>query len=328
MKRMNPNNGFIYEHPLICPKLQKRIYDGKNIFININNQLHWIFENKYSKQLIVSNMETDENVIEISIKSSLKYDFSKLNVILYDDFTLWIGRNFVESFDNYQQICGDDKYYKAIPNHKNEVFIVDLLNSTFEHIITDYDITYFKAISGMYFTTKINNQTLVFDWNDLLNVNKELIPLHTFHSNVNLFPVNWRESSICKACIGSQELQFLDKNFHELFSLNTHDLCKKYKPIEDIDVHDSVISIITINDNCLLYLECREMIDGKHDIIKQGFKCVYCFDFTNETEISFVNEEIDCFIHDIIPYRFNNKIYYITHEWYPGGSWCNKYDSL
>lgn len=320
---MNTTDSLIYEHPLISHDIQRCVGDGKNIFININNQLHWVHENTES-QLIITNMETNNNVIEIPIKSTLKYSFSKYNVILYDDNTLWIGRNSIVSYD---KIWHDNNYYKAIPNCNNEVFIIDLVNATYKHITTNYDITNLNAVGRMYFTIKTEEELLLFNWSNLLNINNILVQIHTFHSDVKIYPVNWRESVICKTTFDSQDFEFLDKNLNVLFRQNIKDLFKDYKPIEETDENDIVKSIVSVNDNCFIYLEYRELIDYNHYIIN-GLKNIYCLDLTNNKEILFENEEIEYFIENVIPYRYNDKVKYITYEWYPAGNWTKNYDSL
>lgn len=332
---MNATESLIYEHQLISPELQRRVGYSKNKCININNQLHWIHENPET-QLIITNMETNNNVIEIPIKSTekkYKYSFSNYNVILYDDNTLWIGRN---SVVNFAKMCSNKNYYKTIPDYNNEVFIIDLINLTYKNITSNYDITHLNAVGRLYFTFERNEELFVFHWNDLLKVNEELIPIHTFHSDVKFYPVNWRESVICKITGKSLDFEFLDKNLNVLFTQNIKDLFKDYKPIKKnlknkdvfFDEDDKISSIVSINDNCFMYLEYREFVEYDVHILKTGLKHVYCLDLTNNTEILFENGEFEHFIENVIPYRYNGKVKYIAYEWYPAGNWTKNYDSL
>lgn len=324
---MNATHSLIYEHQLICPELQRCVGDGKNIFININNQVLWIHEDSVD-YLTITNMETKKNVIKIPLVSHIKHNNSKYNVILYDDNALWIGRNSIVSYD---KIWHDNNYYKAIPNYNNEVFIIDLVNLTYKNVTTNYDITNLNAVGKTYFTVKTTEELLVFHWNDLLKVNEELVPIHTFHSDVKIYPISWRESVICKTRVDSQDFEFLDKNLNLLFTQNIKDLFKDYKSIQEnkeTDENDNIMSIVSINDNCFMYLECRELVDGSHYIIKEGLKHIYCLDLTNNTEILFENGEIEHFIENVIPYRYNDKVKYVAYEWYPAGVWTKNYDSL
>lgn len=321
---MNATDSLIYEHQLISPELQRCVGDGKNVFINMNNQVLWIHEDS-ADCLTIANMETKNNIIQIPLVSHIKHNNSKYNVILYDDNTLWVGRNSIVSYD---KIWHDNNCYKAIPNCNNEVFIIDLVNVTYKHITTNYDITNLNAVGKMYFTVKTTEELLVFHWNDLLKVNEELVPIHTFHSDVKIYPINWRESVICKTTVDSQDFEFLDKNLNLLITQNIKDLFKDYKPIQENDENDNIMSIVSINDNCFMYLECRELVDGSHYIIKEGLKHIYCLDLTNNKEILFENGKIEHFIENAIPYRHNGKVKYIAYEWYPAGDWTNNYDSI
>lgn len=321
---MNTTDSLIYEHPLISSDLQRCVGDGKNIFININNQLHWIHENTES-QLIITNMETNNNVIEIPITTAFKYNFSKYNVVLYDDNTLWVGRTSLASYD---KIWINNNCCKKIPNYNNDVFVIDLVNITYKHLTTDFDIRKLNTIGRMYFTVKTTEELLIFNWSDLLNLNEELVPIHKLHSDVTIYPINWRESVICKTTFDTKDVEFLDENFNVLFTQNVKDLFKDYKPIEDTNENDIIKSIISVNNNCFMYLECRELIDCKYYIIKEGLKHIYCLDLTNNKEIKFENGIIEHFIENVIPYRYNGKVKYIAYEWYPAGNWTKNYDSL
>jgi hypothetical protein len=315
---------YIYEHDTISPELQKSIKNGKNIFINMNNQVLWIHEDSMD-YFTITNMETKNNIIQIPIVSYIKHNNSKYNVILYDDNTLWIGRNSIVSYD---KIWYDNKYYKAIPNYKNEVFIIDLVNVTYKNVITNFDITNLNPIGQKYFTVKTEELLLVFHWSDLLTMNEELKPINTFPPDITIYPVNWQESSICKITEGSTNFEFLDEHFNIMFNVHINDIFKKYKPIETQIEDDDIMTMVSVNDNCFVFLECRELVEERSHIIEPGLKNVYCFDLTNNTEITFENGEIEHFIENIIPYRYNGRVKYIAYEWYPAGDWVKHYDSL
>jgi hypothetical protein len=158
-------------------------------------------------------------------------------------------------------------------------------------------------------------------------MNAPIVFVNAFPSITTLYPVNWRESSICKITEGYINFEFMNEHFNTMFTLNINDMFNKYVPIEALSEDENIITMVTVNDNCFMFLEYRELMEDKH-IIEPGFKNIYCFDLTNNAEIPFKNGEIEYYIGDIIPYRYNGRVKYIAYEWYPAGDWVNTYNSL
>ncbi len=323
---MQTTSNYIYEHELISSELQNSLVNCGTHFIKINNQLHWIHIDSIRK-LTITNIETNTNIIQIPLTQNIV----KSHALLYDDNTLWIG---IKSLIKYDEINN-----KIFPINKNSVFIFDLKSLTHSEFTIDFDIQTFAQIGNTYFTFKTQDELLVFNWNDLLKLNKQTLPCKTFSNETSLFPVNWRESSICKITYNSTHLEFMDEHFNTLFGLNIKDLFKNYKPIKELfnnsDQFEQIEQEIEeddymfyINDNCILFLEFRELIDEPRPYIGEGFKSIYCYDFTNNVEIPFKNEKILYYIHESIPYRYHGKVKYMSHEWYPAGSWISIYESL
>jgi hypothetical protein len=321
---MQTTSNYIYEHELISPELQKSIVNSKNVFINLNNQVLWIHEDSMDN-LIVTNMETNTTIIKIPLLSPIKNNYSKYNVVLYDDNTLWIGRNSIVS---YNKIMVQPNYYKQMPKYSDLVFIIDLIHLTYRETCANFDIKTLTPIGKKYFTVKTEEALLVFHWNNLLKIDEGLRPFHTFPSDVEIYPVNWRESSICKIVKGFTDFEFMDEQFNVLFSLNIRDIFNHYKPIESMYGDHNVMRMVSINDNCFIFLEYRELIEEGQCVIEPGFKNIYCMDLTNDEEIHFENGEIQYFISNVIPYRYNGNVKYISNEWYPAGDWVKCYDSM
>lgn len=319
---MQTTSNYVYEHKYISSELQNIIKNGKNVFINVNNQVLWIHEDSMD-YLNVTNMETNLTIIKIPLLSPIENSYSKYNAFLYDDNTLWIGRNSIASYDKIIT----SNYYKQIPNYNNSVFIIDLNNLTYREFTTEYDIKSLKTIGHKYFTVKTEEELLVFCWSDLLKMNAQIVPVNAFPPVTTLYPVNWRESSICKITEGSINFEFMNEHFNTMFNLNISNMFRNYKPIEALSEDEHVARMVSVNDNCFMFLEYRKLMEDNH-IIEPGFKNIYCFDFTNNVEIPFKNGEIEYYIGDIIPYRYNGRVKYIAYEWYPAGDWVSTYNSL
>jgi hypothetical protein len=269
-------------------------------------------------------METNTNIMQIPLSSPVKHNNSKYNVILYDDNTLWIGRNSISSYD---KIMIKPNYYRDIPNCSDSVFIVDLIGLTYREMIANFDIRNLNPIGKIYFSVKTENELLVFHWNNLLKMNEGLKPIAVFPVDVFIYPVNWRESYMIKITEGSVNYEFLDEHFNIMFSVHIKHLFNHYEPIESLYEEQDVMSIVAVNDNCFMYIECRELVEERRHIIEPGFKQIYCFDLTNNTEIHFENGEIEYIISNIIPYRNNGIVKYIANEFYPAGNWIKRYNS-
>jgi hypothetical protein len=80
--------------------------------------------------------------------------------------------------------------------------------------------------------------------------------------------------------------------------------------------------IWSVNDDILIYCEHKDLeVSFKNKIInEEGDLFIYCYDFKTNKSIK-LNEKINYYVSNITPFRENDKIKYVSHEYYPAGSW-------
>ena len=331
------SNTIVYEHNTLLTEHVSQI-GQKNYLVRFREHVlsisqTSIWNNKDAPNDIqIINLETGEkNKWEISPNGNYAFD-NEFNVFMYSDSLLWIG------------IENDSLEF-------NTVWVVNLELFSWESINTTVPLKKIIPVGQKYFMlspTDESEPSGLYNWTDLIKLHNPIVPIKLIPPDKRLFPVDWTSSSIgklaacvfCCTSVCTSMIEFWDENLELVLQLNPTDLFADYRPIpldEDSEIEESlrdqyntIDTIITVNDNCLLFYELKNLVDyrGKH-IIKPGQTNIYCWDFTNNTQVKFPNYELEHFVSDVIPFRASSgKVKYFAKEWYPAGSWTRIYESV
>ena len=161
-------------------------------------------------------------------------------------------------------------------------------------------------------------------------------PVFTIDFVSRLYPINWSSSAIghlssvefVQTFGNSEHVKLLDKNFNMVMDLNIKDLFLNYQLNElnksDDNVIDEVPTVkITVNANCLLYLEHKpkcKITKDKHIIISQTH--CYCWDFTANNPVTFSISKLNHNIRSVVPFRnYQNQIKCFVETTHPLASY-------
>jgi hypothetical protein len=258
----------------------------------------------------VKNLDTQKSICEIlyykntdlekindAINTINTFIIYNRNAFMYSPSLLWVGCN-MGSKSPYNTKC----YYN--------VWLIDLDQSTCVktwfldwvggiETITPVGSKYFiveQRVSSELPETRYINK--VYAWSGLVELDKPIEPVYQIDKTNRLYAINWNSSLIKQ--LGSCELvqvnsdksmDFLDKNFNKILTLNISDLFPDYKP--DSQVHQANI-IINFNANCLVFYEWKQ---------SNGICDVYCWDFTTNSQVKFPQNKINPINKGIYPIR-------------------------
>ncbi len=357
-------DSIVYEHNTLPTDDANRFCPCSSL-VKFNNQVIRIGTTRNYKNynepnyLVIENLDTEQE-IRIQLEDNCKYvESNGIKAFMFSDSTLWIG------FPGNQKLQNpniDD--WREQPKPDQHVWIIDLVNLTHYCFQSAWPIDYINPIGQKLFSIKpckldldpdtANVEYGIYEWSDLLNLNKPIQPVRMLKYSMDLYSVNWSSSSIGNladcAWIQTQDESYQVELFNEQFELvgkfDIRDIFPNYKPLPPInlkkiskfqrefitDTNYPTKLIISVNDNCLLLFEYRDLIEGYNGKIpvKDGLTNVHCWDFTANTSVEFSRYNLHHFVTWVIPFRDlsnPNDIKYIGYEWYPAGSWCRIYQS-
>ncbi len=357
------SNTIVYQHNTI-PTDDKNRFCPYNRLVKYNSQVLSIGTTyNYTNEpnyLVIENLDTNQE-IRIQLNDCCKHVSSHgIKAFMYSDSILWIG---FPGNEKPQDPNIDD--WREQPKPDQHVLIFNLDNLTYYCIQSAWPIDYIEPIGQKLFAIKphkvdfdpdvlINMDYGIYKWSDLLNLDKPIQPVRMIKWTMDLYPVDWSSSSIAHladcAWIQTQDesyqIELFNEKFESVGSFDVRDIFTNYKPLPPInlkkiskfqkefitDTNYPTKQIISVNDNCLLLFEYRDLIEGYNGKIsvKSGLTNVHCWDFTANTPVKFSRYNLNHFVGDVIPFRDSinaNAIKYIGYEWYPAGSWCRIYQS-
>ncbi len=269
----------------------------------------------------VKNLDTQKSICDLSHSKNTnlqklnngtnQFVIHEKNAFMYSNSLLWIGCN-----------IGSKSPYSIQRNYN--VWLIDLDQSTCVktwfldwvggiETITPVGSKYFiveQRVSSELPESRYINK--VYVWSGLVELDKPIEPVYQIDKTNRLFAINWSSSSIKK--LGSCELvqtnpeksmDFLDKDFNKILTLSICDLFPDYKP--DSQVHQAN-RIINFNANCLVFYEWKQ---------SDGIRDVYCWDFTNNSQVKFPHNKINPINKGVYPIRASNnasKIMFFINE--------------
>ncbi len=292
--------------------------------IEYNSQIWCLYNNLQTHELKLSN-GLDSILIDPNICSYYKHS---INVIPYSDNILWIG------LYNSELLIKPDKTTSCF-------YIVDLLSLKSNCYSTDFNIKLIKPIGQnyWYYQPDESSNVAIYNWTSLTQLDSSIQPILDDKPGVKYYPVSWSGASFVR--VEDTTLDFLDSELNCLFSGSVFSFFPGYKPlecpypnseyahlIEDSEELNSQFKwLITINDNCLLYYEWYDVIDGFVDI--EGSENKLCFNFNNDLIIKFKNNVVRYYVSNVFPFINSDGIINLSSsECYPAGSWTAIYEPI
>ncbi len=329
------SDSIIYEHDCI-PKDEKfRLPDSYNL-VKYNNQVLHIYtesdiepNTEHQNIIVIKNLNTNGKIkikVEVEPNNNVNILSHCSRTFMYSNSILWLGI-FVYT--------GTGTKYKHI------VYTVNSQTGAITKVITDKDISSIKPIGQKYFY--FEGEGKIFTWSNLIQLDQPLEPVHTIPHDCFLYPVDWSSSAIAqlanctyiKITANSEFVELVDSNFVPILTLDVKNWFPNYKPIKPTYYNhnlqqDKICNKIVINNNILLYMEYKNVIDNRDsEIIEPGVANFYCWDFTTNTQVEFPSIELSYYISNLIPFRHsNNKIKYWSLEIFNSIYWSKIYESI
>jgi hypothetical protein len=114
----------------------------------------------------------------------------------------------------------------------------------------------------------------------------------------------------------SKQIDFLNKAFELVVSLNVSDLFPNYQPVPmppDLQNSNYAQSYVMGNNNCLLYWEYQNNEDYLFRCLQS--EIIYCWNFTTNTQVHFSFYSMAYRVHSIIPFsNSTNQVKYFAEE--------------
>ncbi len=308
-------DSIVYEHDGIqfdskgfadCYKLVQ--WKGQTISVAIENSKI----GTPPKSLIIKNLDTTNVLVKWLIDKKHEHKSTEyLDVFMYSDSILFIGLG-GSQYSGWTFDFTKNQLKKFSLNHIKPI----------RHIIP-VGQKYFMLL----FTTYGSNVE-IYKWDNLLNLNNLPLPVYIIDGKSRIYSLNWSSSAIWHLCSvefvqtfnNSEHVKLLDKNFNLVMCLNVQDLFPNYLPDESIEYNRSlgreviINKIITANSNCLLYFEyLQPNIHSYNNNL--GKTNIYCWDFTSNSQVMFVNYTSSKQVLFAMPFRdvkSNSKIKYIA----------------
>jgi hypothetical protein len=300
----------VYEHPNFKYDQNNinniKLVKWKDQVISVESKLKSYYITNCQK-ILIKNLTTQKNQIEFLINT----DQRKLNmeidesvhlydpsVFMYTDSILWIGYKC-----NYHTV--GDYYYN--------IWLVDLETS---NIIKSWSIDWIGKvipIGQQYFQIELREnlaenyeQLNIYEWHKLVELDKPIEPVYQINKNFQLYSINWSSSSIGLLCScefilvssGSEQMNFLNKNFCKILSLNVKDLFPDYKQ------YPVSIKKYCVNANCLIFHEYLYSMN-LYNLSGTSSTKTFCWDFTTNSPVKFTYNDLETIITNVIPFRIN-----------------------
>ncbi len=328
------HDGFNYDADGFGGSYRLVRYNGQTISVTIENTGTKIDS---AQNIVISNLDTGEKITSWRLYPYSPYALiENLKVFMYSDSVLFIGfesTNYLAWAFNLARSKWKDfnNFFSPLPISK----------------IIPVGQKYIMLIP------KFNNwQIKILTWDNLLHLNNLSEPVFTIDFASRLYPINWSSSAIghlssvefVQTFGNSEHVKLLDKNFNMVMDLNIKDLFPNYQLDElnkldepDEFTKDNVINEvptvkITVNANCLLYLEHKpkcKITKNKHIIISQTH--CYCWDFTANKPVTFPIGKLNYNIRSVVPFRnYQNQIKCFVETTHPLASYkfyAKVYDS-
>lgn len=316
----------IYEHDSIHPNSNNRLPLRYHLIKSKNQVLHIYTESVLpggnANIVVIKNLYTHEK-IKFQIKLYKDAILSeRLSTFMYSDSILWIGIRVLKGNET-----------------KNIAFTVNIQSKEIKSTITTEFVETIIPIGQKYFYLESNGK--VFDWENLVKLDNPTEPVHMLLDDADgLCPIDWTSSSIgnlancnfIKTKSDSDFVELLDGNFKLIFQLNVKDLFPNYTSLLSPDSNlDDSETIISVNDNLLLFLDMKNYIQYYSSNIVPGIANCYCWDFTSNSQVEFPSIKLNHYIESVVPFRsYNNgscKIKFLSREGVNATSWSKIYES-
>jgi hypothetical protein len=289
-------DSIVYEHNSIVRNEQGE-FDGSVKLVQFNGQtisvsLGIITESNNDDELqeqnciSITNLDTGKNIAYWTIGSVSKYFIPTpdLEVFMYSDTVMFIG---MSGFDG-----------------NFTVWICDLVNMQLLIEWTFAHINKIIPIGNHHFRLSYRNSDLpaeIFTWSNLMHLDNLDGSVCSFHRDDRLFPVDWNSSSIdqfksivfVKTRAHLEQVEFLDRNFFPVMSLDVRTMFPDYQPIskEKFSKYfpggENLCKYVTANANCLLYVELIQAVRSPWSDFAPGYINCYCWDFTTNSQVKF-----------------------------------------
>ncbi len=356
-------DSIVYEHESMGQNGQEKIA-GSHRLVQANNQVISIStdfvgnsdiitfgedydEKEYDKptDIIITNLDSGKEIMRIPTNSFQIYT-RQLEVFMYLPDILFVG--FLDSTSRRPSLI----IYK--------VWLIDLVNLSVNKYFELNKVRSIYPVGNKYFVIEpelknnffsnpilSNNKSKVYPWKNLDKLDKLEAPVFQIDLDSQLSSIDWSSSSIghFSTCAfvqtrnNSKQINFLDKAFEPVVSLNVSDLFPNYQPVQmpaititikptnpnesntnneptkynHISDDNYIDRKIIVNANCLLYLEYVK--DDYLDFFPQSAN-IYCWDFTTNAQVNFPSNHKSQKVQSIIPFRnSSNQVKYFAEEY-------------
>lgn len=308
--------------------------------------------------IIITNLDSGKEIMRIPT-NSFQIHTLHLEVFMYLPDILFVG--FLDSTSRRPSLI----IYK--------VWLFDLVNLSVNKYFELNKVRSIYPVGNKYFVIEpelktnffsnpilSNNKSKVYPWENLDKLNKLDTPVFQIDLDSQLSSIDWSSSSIghFSTCAfvqtrkNSKQIDFLDKAFESVVSLNVSDLFPNYQPVQTKEIaitikptnsnelnknneptkythipDDNYIGRkIIANANCLLYLE---YIKGDYLDFHQQSANIYCWDFTTNAQVNFPSNQNAQKVQSIIPFRnLANRVKYFAEEYDKHKIYGKVYESI
>ncbi len=275
--------------------------------------------------IIITNLDSKKEIMRIPTNSFQIYT-RQLKVFMYSPDILFVG--FPDTMD-----------YQSPWLNVYKVWQIDLANLVVKKYFKLPTVRSIYPVGNQYFIIEptignkhfcipalAHGKSKVYPWNQLSQLDKLNTPVFQMKPETQLSSINWKSSAIehFSTCSfvqtrnNSKQINFLNKAFELVVSLNVSDLFSNYQPVSistEIPNNKNYIASYTmVNNNCLLYWEYKHEISNLY--LCEQSKIIYCWNFTTNTQVYFPSYPMACKVQLIIPFvsSSTNKIKYFAEE--------------
>ncbi len=335
-------DSIVYEHESMGRNGQEKIA-GSYRLVRTNNQVISIStdfvgnsdiiafcedydEKEYDKptDIIITNLDTGKEIMRLPT-NSLQIFTRQLEVFMYLPDILFVG--FPDTMD-----------YQLPWLNVYKVWKIDLDNLVVNKYFELKTVRSICPVGNQYFIIEptignkhfcipalAHGKSKVYPWNQLSQLDKLDTPVFQMEPETRLSSINWSSSTIdyLSTCAfvqtrnNSKQIDFLNKLFELVVSLNVKDLFPNYQPVfisTEIPNNKNYIGSYTmVNNNCLLYWEFKREISNLY--LCEQSKIIYCWNFTTNTQVYFQSYSKACKVQSIMPFSNSaNQVKYFAEE--------------
>ncbi len=268
--------------------------------------------------IIITNLDTGKEIMQIPTKLTQIFT-RQLEVFMYLPDILFVG--FADKTD-----------YRVGWLNIYKVWQIDLVNLTVNKYFELPTVRSIYPVGNQYFIiepTRASSKSKVYPWNLLVQLNqldKLGIPVFQINPGTQLTAIDWKSSTILhfSNCAfmhtqnNSKQIDFLNKAFELVVSLNVSDLFPNYQPVPmppDLQNPNYAQSYVMGNNNCLLYWEYQREINKDYLFRCLQSEIIYCWNFTTNTQVYFPSYSMAYRVQLIIPFsNSTNQVKYFAEE--------------